>query len=404
MRDYRMLADEYGTPFYLFDEKKIRERIFMLRNILGEKVRLCFAMKANPMLTKKLNGLVDCFEVCSPGEFRITEKAGISREKIVLSGVYKEKEDIRRVIGQYGNRGIFTVESETQLHLLEELARGKQTVLKVLLRLSSGNQFGMDEGTIRRIISERRNLTGLEITGLQMYGGTQRKKTDPIRKELTGLKELISELKEKHGFETGMLEYGPGLGVEYFEGGKEQGEEKLLRELESILRELEFPCGITLEMGRFLCASCGVYVTKIADVKVNGGRKYCICDGGINHLNYYGQTLAMQVPCMEHISRKEKISPDEEKNGGCTEKVTLCGALCTAADILVRDISLQDPSEGDILVFENTGAYSGTESRYLFLSRDLPAVLFAETDKEGGEIIVPYRKHTETDALNYDGN
>ena len=94
----RKIAEEYQTPAYVFDLDMLRKRVALIRNCLqkelGERVGICYAMKANPFLISPLKKYVDCYEVCSPGEFRICEKAGISMEQIVLSGVNKEKRDI----------------------------------------------------------------------------------------------------------------------------------------------------------------------------------------------------------------------------------------------------------------------------------------------------------------------
>ena len=67
---------------------------------------------------------------------------------------------------------------------------------------------------------------------------------------------------------------------------------------------------------------------------------------------------------------------------GKKEKWTICGALCTANDVLVRDIELTAPGEGSVIIFENAGAYAMTEGMSLFLSHELPAVVFY-SEKEG---------------------
>jgi len=391
----REQAIRYGTPFYLFDFDRLAEQVRTVRNIMGDKIRLCFAMKANPMLIKGMDSLVDCFEVCSPGEFRICEKEGIRREKIVLSGVYKEEQDIRDVMEKYGDAGIFTAESEAQFLLLEKLSRECGIRPEVLLRLSSGNQFGMDESTVKKIIAGQKEKSGEgpRITGIQLYGGTQTKKPGKFEEEIHKLDCFLSELEEECGFRAEKLEYGPGLGVNYFEKDKPLDQEELLGHLSAALHDMRFKAALTLEMGRFLCASCGTYVTKIADMKENDGVKYAICDGGIHHLNYYGQTLAMQIPFHEQIA-----GDGRDLKSGREENVVLCGALCTTADVLVRDIPLSDPETGDLLAFENAGAYSITEGRYLFLSRDLPAVLFAEGD--GQNEITLHRNAIHPDEIN----
>ena len=77
----------YQTPFYIFDTDVLAERIRKIRSVIGSRAEVCYAMKANPFLTGALTQLTDSFEVCSPGEFRICERAGVPMEKIIMSGV-----------------------------------------------------------------------------------------------------------------------------------------------------------------------------------------------------------------------------------------------------------------------------------------------------------------------------
>ncbi|WP_294717972.1 hypothetical protein [uncultured Gemmiger sp.] len=118
-------------------------------------------------------------------------------------------------------------------------------------------------------------------------------------------------------------------------------------------------------MGRFYTAECGYYLTTAMDCKDHDGQHYCIVDGGMNHLNYLGQIMGMKRPHLRHFAAQ----------AGETLDWTLCGSLCTTNDVLVRSMPLDGLAPGDLLVFENAGAYSVTEGLGLFLSRDLPRVV-----------------------------
>ncbi len=115
-------------------------------------------MKANPFLTRPMMKHVDLFEVCSPGEFRICERVSVPMEKIVLSGVYKNPSDIRYVLETYGGKGVYTVESLEHLKNLQRIAGELGLTIDVLIRVTSGNQFGVDEEDIRKIISSARSI------------------------------------------------------------------------------------------------------------------------------------------------------------------------------------------------------------------------------------------------------
>ena len=197
--------------------------------------------------------------------------------------------------------------------------------------------------------------------------------------------DLISQIKDEYDFDIKELEYGTGFPVHYFDDDFD--EEIFMNDFSEILRQLQFKGKIILEIGRSLVASSGMYLTKVVDKKINKGEGFAIVDGGINHLVYYGQFMAMKKPKMSiYPKRKEKNK----------EVWNICGSLCTINDILVKKLELSDLKIGDILVFKNTGAYSMTEGISLFLSRDLPQILISDINNN----IRMARKITPTYNLN----
>ena len=119
----------------------------------------------------------------------------------------------------------------------------------------------MDEAEICRIIERRNEYSHVNIIGLQHYSGTQKKKLAKLKKELAHLDELIAMLKEAYGYEAEELEYGPGFYVPYFSTDEEVDDEAMLKEFAGFLSELRFQGKITLEIGRYLAAYCGCYLT-----------------------------------------------------------------------------------------------------------------------------------------------
>lgn len=377
------------TPYYVFDTDEFAKRAAMIRAALdckgGRRIPLCFSIKANPFLLHRLPAGLDHVEVCSPGELEICISLGVKPESIIYSGVMKEKCDIERAVS-YG-AGILTCESIRHATLISEVmlesmpegaheAEFTETKAQVILRLTSGNQFGMSLEDIEYIISHPDEFKGIEVMGIHYYSGTQ-KSLRKINKDLEKIKSALTGLKEKYGFEPQLVEYGPGLCVEYFEEDWQEKEKQSLDEAAEVLREFaeEYPLGI--EMGRFLAASCGKYYTQVKDLKSTGDANYAILDGGIHHLNYFGQRMAMQVPPIRVYGGE--VSENEEKPGVELTQLpetdyTLCGSLCTVADVLVREVKLKKLELGDVLEFGHCGAYSVTEAPALFLSRQLPAI------------------------------
>lgn len=383
------LAKEHGTPFYLFDMKILHERLVKIQKDFGDKVQLCYAMKANPFLVKELKDTDIFFEVCSPGEFAICKRAKVQMEHVILSGVNKYAYDVEDAI-DHGVK-IITAESEKHFSMIMEEAKRANAVVQVILRLTSGNQFGMDADCIERCIEKCVETDHVQVIGLQLYSGTQKKTIRKIKKELELLCSMIEQLNEKYSLSMKHVEYGPGLPVEYFEEEQFSLIHEEYEEVCEYIRAISQKWNLTLEMGRYIAATCGCYVTSVVDIKCNKEQNYCIVDGGINHVNYYGQMMAMKKPAIMHISSTNDVTSGEEKS------YLICGSLCTTADVIVKDIHLNNLTEGDILVFDNIGAYSVTEGIYLFLSRLMPKILFREQD---GTIEVA-RDYYDTSLLNY---
>lgn len=411
MNGYKPSYDEIvkntGTPAYVFDLDVLRDRLKMIKDTLGEEIGICYAMKANPFVVGDIDEVVDRYEVCSPGEFKICEKAEVPMEKVVLSGVYKEAVDTKRIVAAYKDDILYTAESVNQFHLVNDAAVENDIVVNMILRITTGNQFGIDEVELCEIIADRAKYKGVNIVGIQHFSGTQRKNLKIYKEELNYCDSLIKKLKEDYEFEAEELEFGTGFFFEYFQPKAKKGEAEmsqeeseanarredviLLEEFSKLLSEMEFSGRITLEIGRFIVASCGRYYTSIVDKKHNCDIDFCIVDGGIHQLNYFGQMMAMKKPWYRQLKSNGEIYM------GGSDNANVCGSLCTINDNLVKGMPLTNPQLQDILEFKNSGAYSMTETAALFLSRDLPKVFLYEKEK-GLKIM---RDRVEAFELNY---
>lgn len=368
---YLEAVRNFGTPCYIFDLDLFCKRIAAAQNLLGNEAAVCFAMKANPYLTGAAAAQADYLEVCSPGELAVCERVGVPADKIVMSGVNKTEQEIRRAVESYGKKITYTVESMLHLERLQQAAEACGVRIPVLLRVTSGNQFGLSEELVKEIVGRRSQYSAIEIKGLQYFSGTQKRRIKVLEEELKYMDNLILELERTTGYETQVLEFGPGLYVEYFPKGEAVEDLALLQEFSELLRKMRFREKITLELGRYLAAFCGSYLTSVVDQKVNGDNRYCIVDGGIHQVNYYGQTMAMKIPMYR------QLKADGEADLTDTEELwNICGSLCTINDIIVKKLPLKEAALRDVLVFENTGAYSVTEGMAMFLCRDLPKVLY----------------------------
>ena len=379
------ILKDYETPIYIFDIDKLKQRIKFLRENLTNRLELCYAIKANTFIIKEINDDVDRFEVCSPGEYSICEESSITPEKIVISGVYKTPSVIEHMVTTNRKIGRYTVESLEQLKLLDELSKKHNVKLNVLLRLTSGNQFGINEEDIEVIIAKKDSYTNLNFEGIQYFSGTQKRTNKRLQKEIDYIDDFLYRLEEKYNYIAEELEFGTGFPVHYFQG-EEFDEIEFLKEFSNGIDNMKYSGKIVIELGRSIAASCGYYLTKVVDKKKNKGQNYAILDGGIHHLVYYGQTMAMKFPHLEIYPERnnnniEQDNIDTNQNNDNIELANkniqdrnLMGSLCTINDIIIKQYPVSNLQIGDVFVFKNTGAYCMTEGISLFLSRELPEV------------------------------
>lgn len=375
IEELRIAASTYGTPTYIFDVREVEARIRLLRSLLPEGTGLCFAVKANPFLIPYVADMVDRLEVCSPGEYEICIQTEIAPEKIVVSGVNKTYESMKRILSYSKGAGIYTIESEEHAKILRTLAEKNQMQLSVLIRLSSGNQFGVDAETFIRLAKEVQESPYLTLAGVHYYAGTQ-KRQSKLEKEMDNLTSFAETFEAETGMKLPELEYGAGMKVSYFvnDSEKDQREsepEPQIQALAEKLRACDAYGKKTIELGRFLVSMSGYYLTRVMDVKRTAQPGFVILDGGIHQINYYGWMMGMKQPEMKVLA---------EKDGDDGELFHLCGSLCTVNDVLARDVTLHNPEKGDVICFKRCGAYAATEGMAMFLSRELPQVLISRTD------------------------
>ena len=130
----------------------------------------------------------------------------------------------------YGNAGVYTIESRKHLELLEMCAKEENITIHALIRVTSGNQFGIDEEEVFNIVSKKDYYPHVRIEGIQCYSGTQKKKFPKIEKELHWLDDILTRLKETCNYDAEVLEYGPGFYIPYFENEDEVDDESLLQQ------------------------------------------------------------------------------------------------------------------------------------------------------------------------------
>lgn len=363
----RHLEKTYGVPFYLFDEIKAIRNVRTLQACMGTGIQLAYAMKANPWITETISHEVEYIEVCSAGELNLCKKHNIPGEKIVLSGVFRDKDLLAEAVQMNIKR--ICADSVEQFTQIIEMVNDDEEQ-EVLLRVSSGNQFGMTQEEVCTCVAlcRENSKKRIEIIGFQFYPGTQRQDMYQVKKDLDKLRKWVGFFEQIPEFRLRIIEFGAGIGVPYFENENTGEYRKIVDIVVRTASELLQNYEIIYESGRLIAATSGIYVTSVFQKKERNGKQILFCQGGSNHLRYHGGILGVRVPQICAISA--------DCSGEKTEYM-ICGSLCSESDILVQKSSKLDRlvTVGDYLVFLNAGAYTGTETPILFLAMEMPAVL-----------------------------
>ncbi len=123
---------------------------------------------------------IDRVEVCSPGELAICRRVGVDPSTVVYSGVNKGSEDIAEAI-EYGAE-LLTAESLRQLGLINATAIAAGKRVRVALRLTSGNQFGMDSENLKRAVAEKKAAMRALTSSLSIITQVLRKRSSQSSK------------------------------------------------------------------------------------------------------------------------------------------------------------------------------------------------------------------------------
>ena len=379
------IAREYGTPFYLYHGETIVDRVRRVRGALGTEVS--YSVKANPSLgvcqliaREKEAGA----EVASSGELAVARAAGFEPEDIVFAGPGKTDDELKRVVQE----GIFAdnVESLGEIKRLAQIARSLGRKIGVGLRINPAaqlmgsqmrmggtvGQFGMDQAELEKAVEKTLSHPELILRGVHVYTATQVFEVDPLLEHCRNIFEIALEAADYAGHPLEMIDFGGGFGVPYFEKMSEFDLARFgegFRELHSTYRSdprLE-GCRFLFELGRYLVADAGVYVTRAVDVKRTRGKTFVVTDGGMNHhltaTGNMGQVFRKSYPLL-NLSRMSGV-PEEG--------VAVAGPCCTPLDMFGSNIPLAGPEVGDLIGVFYSGAYGFSASNLGFLSHPAPA-------------------------------
>lgn len=401
---WHALADEFGTPFYLFDGDRVAQRVQMVKEALGGYAGVYYAVKANPNLglLRAVHEAVDGVDISSGGEQLQATMAGYDPENMSFAGPAKTEVELEAAIA--AGVGCISVESLREIDACAGLAARLGKPARILLRVNPNQvhrayglkmggravQFGIDEDQMpeaeRRVLSHGSHLL---CRGLHSYVGSQCFDVAGALDATATALRLAQDFERRTGLPCRKLNLGGGFGV----AQSGQKRELQLAELSPNLRQMlsDFRggrdgCEIFFELGRFITAEAGIYVTRVVDIKSSRNTRFLVCDGGLNHqlaaAGTFGAALRGNFPLL-NLSLP----------GADTAVFNVAGPSCNPTDLLGVQVTLAQPQLGDLLGVAMSGAYGLTASPLLFLGRDTPVELV----RRNGEVVVGRRGHKLTD-------
>jgi diaminopimelate decarboxylase len=388
------IAEEYGTPSYVYSKNQIVENYRSLSSMLGEEDDLvCYALKANAnhSLLKILAEEGAGADVVSAGEIFLALKAGFSPDKIAFAGVGKREDEIEYALKS--NIFSFNVESVAELHTISRAALRMGTKARIALRINPDidaqshpyittglqvNKFGIEASKAFEVYQHAATLSSLELVGIHTHIGSQITKAESFVATANYVVGLTEKLRSA-GIHLTYIDFGGGFGVQYTNAILHEALSKEETSDNSVPTATDFlgavlpilrssGCSLWIEPGRSIVANAGVLLTRVISVKENLTKKFVIVDSGMNDLlrpslyQAYHQIVPVSIDTYEH------------------EKVDIVGPICESTDFFAKERLIPRTVTGDYLAVLTTGAYGFVLSSN-YNGRPRPAEILVNGDR-----------------------
>ena len=356
------LAQQFGTPLYVYSRRGLETGFLAYQQAMADWPHLiCYAVKANSNLAvlNVLARLGAGFDIVSVGELERVLAAGGDPANVVFSGVAKQRHELRRAL-EVGVH-CFNIESEQELERLQEEAQAMGCLAPVSLRvnpdvdarthpyISTGlkdNKFGIDIHKAIDVYNRARELSHIDIIGIDCHIGSQLTCTEPFLDALDRLLLLMDQLKAQ-GIHLQHLDIGGGLGVPYQDEEVPAPADYLVAVKQRLVERGYGELTLLVEPGRSIAGQAGILLTRVELIKSTGQKHFAIVDGAMNDL------LRPAIYHAWHTIVNTIEPPDRTTHERVYDVV---GPVCESGDFLGKERTLSI-SEGDLLAVYCAGAY-----------------------------------------------
>lgn len=370
-----------STPFYAYDKSVLNQTLSTLKNSLPKQVKLHYAIKANPYipLVHTIAPQVDGFDVASKDEMLLALQTGMPAADISFAGPGKTDSELKSAIVAGVTLHCESFNEIERAITLGKLLKTKPNIairvnpafeLKTSgMKMSGGAKpFGIDEEQVVEFLPSLK-YQEINFRGFHIFSGSQNLNTDAIEDAHQQTITLALKLIKLVPVSIDYINIGGGLGIPYFPGDTWLDTSSIINNLNHLLtthQALLKNIDLIMELGRYIVGPCGIYVSKVIDIKTSRGCNYVICDGGLHHhlanSGNFGQVIRKNYPVA--IGNNLAITENTE-----LQECTIVGPLCTPLDIIASKVNLPHVDLGDYIVVYQSGAYGATASPQGFLSQ-----------------------------------
>lgn len=388
------LAEDFGTPVYVYSQSLMKKRIAELKEAFTEgrpNNRIAYAAKAFccAAMMKLIANEGLCVDVVSGGELFTALKAGVPTERIEFNGNNKSRAELRMAVK--AGIGRIIVDSLQELDLLEQICKEEGRTMQVLFRITPGvkadshdyivtgkkdSKFGipLDDDVILPYVKKALDSQYIRFLGLHYHVGSQLFDNAAHIAALDIMLALAEKIRSSFGYWVEELNFGGGFGIQYTDEVRKPYSyflDPLLAKTKSFAKErgLKVPA-LVIEPGRSVVGEAGIMLYTAGSVKdIKGLRNYVSVDGG----------MADNIRPALYGAKYSAVVANKA-DSPAAKSVTICGKSCESGDILIKDITLPEIVPGDTVAILSTGAYGySMASNYNRLT--IPGVVFVKEGK-----------------------
>jgi diaminopimelate decarboxylase len=371
------LVQEFGTPIYVYETNSIRGQYKRLESAFrNTRTKIKYACKANSNINilRFLKSLGAGLDTVSIQEVWLGLQAGFAPSQIMYTPNCVSMEEIRLAVKEGVQINI------DNISILEQFGHEFGATVPVCIRINphvmaGGNinistghidsKFGISIHQMRHVERIIKSLQ-IHVNGLHMHTGSDILDVDVFLRGADILLEFTSQFDQ-----LDFIDFGSGFKVAYKPDDYETDIEELGEKLTSRFNEFCKNYGRELELwfepGKFLVSNSGTFLAKVNVLKQTTATVFVGIDSGLNHL-----IRPMLYNAYHHITNVSNPN-------GIKRIYTVVGYICET-DTFGWDRKLSEVKEGDILAFNNAGAY-GFSMASQYNSRFRPAEVLVHEGK-----------------------